>query len=478
MKPCLFLSLAISVSASAETTEHWYTISLSDANAGWMRMQDIEAENLRITSSQEHMTLGRGGTSVTIESTTQWTVDGHGHPIRMEWKQDLGGAPVTTTWSFQADGIEVAVAQDGRRTVARHPLPEVEWLTPMGVRELLESQAKAGAKRVICQTMVPDLGLAPVSQTYTRVGSEELSVFDRTVSTTRWNVQTEGMPIQMDIWFDPSWTMVRTKMQAPFGALQASLSTKEEAMRDTGEEPELFISLFIYPTGDANALQHASRALFRLRSRNGEPLEMPTAGAQTVMEDDEEGILLQIDRDGRQPPQQWPVDPATSGRSALIDPEDEEVMKLAAQVMASIPDSATDFARADGARELVYRWVTRKGLATAFASASETARSRTGDCTEHGVLLAAILRSMGIPSRVATGLVWIEGVNAFGWHLWTQALLNGEWVDLDATREGPFSAGHILVATSPMQDSDGQRQLMALLGMLGNLDIEIVQLER
>jgi transglutaminase-like putative cysteine protease len=131
--------------------------------------------------------------------------------------------------------------------------------------------------------------------------------------------------------------------------------------------------------------------------------------------------------------------------------------------------------RAEAMRDFVRRWIRTKGLSTAFASASETAVNREGDCSEHGVLLAAMLRADGIPSRVASGLVWIDWANAFGWHMWTQALIDGHWIDLDATLDQTYSAGHVLVSTSSLADGDGQGQLVGLLGLLGNIDIEVVE---
>ena len=104
-------------------------------------------------------------------------------------------------------------------------------------------------------------------------------------------------------------------------------------------------------------------------------------------------------------------------------------------------------------------------------------RSHEGDCSEHGVLLAAMLRAEGIPSRVASGLVWMDGLDAFGWHMWTQAFIDGQWIDLDATLRVPFTVGHILVATSALEDGDGQRELLALLGLLGNLEVEVVRVD-
>lgn len=119
-----------------------------------------------------------------------------------------------------------------------------------------------------------------------------------------------------------------------------------------------------------------------------------------------------------------------------------------------------------------------------FASASETARSAVGDCTEHGVLLAAMLRADHIPSRVASGLVYVDHLvgakGAFGYHLWTQALLTVDgkerWVDLDATLDDRrvFDATHIALALSDLSDADTMTSMVSIVPMLGRLKIEVV----
>jgi transglutaminase-like putative cysteine protease len=89
-----------------------------------------------------------------------------------------------------------------------------------------------------------------------------------------------------------------------------------------------------------------------------------------------------------------------------------------------------------------------------------------------------MLRADNIPSRVATGLVWMDGADAFGWHMWTQALINGAWIDLDATLPMTYSPGHVLVATSPLSDGWGQSDLVGLLGLLGNVQIDVIEAKR
>lgn len=80
-------------------------------------------------------------------------------------------------------------------------------------------------------------------------------------------------------------------------------------------------------------------------------------------------------------------------------------------------------------------------------SALDTIARRAGDCTEAAVLLAALGRAAGIPTRVASGLVYTRqayfGVsNAFLPHSWTLAYVDGRWRSFDLALEN-FDSTHI-----------------------------------
>jgi transglutaminase-like putative cysteine protease len=163
--------------------------------------------------------------------------------------------------------------------------------------------------------------------------------------------------------------------------------------------------------------------------------------------------------------------------SAMVDAGDPLIGKLADQ---AVRDAGQDtLARADAMRAAVYRYVTGKGLNTAFATASETARTRSGDCSEHAVLLCAMLRAQGIPARVAVGLVYADaflGREAiFGWHMWTQALIDDRWIDLDATLTTRYHAGHVLTAVSDLEQGGVDTALASTLPLMGNLQIDVVE---
>ena len=80
-------------------------------------------------------------------------------------------------------------------------------------------------------------------------------------------------------------------------------------------------------------------------------------------------------------------------------------------------------------------------------SALETLQRRKSDCTEAAVLLAALGRSAGIPTKVADGLVYSRSYyhkvsNAFMPHSWTLAFVDGQWRSFDLAL-GDFDASHI-----------------------------------
>lgn len=123
------------------------------------------------------------------------------------------------------------------------------------------------------------------------------------------------------------------------------------------------------------------------------------------------------------------------------------------------------------------------------------------------VLLAAVLRADNIPSRVCSGLVYTEayisdtegscvpgdsgcdekkankytrnGVRgSFAWHAWTQAMIDGAWVDVDATlHNSPYSVGHLLMGTSSLSDASGHADEMMLVSLIGNLKITVDKVE-
>lgn len=100
-------------------------------------------------------------------------------------------------------------------------------------------------------------------------------------------------------------------------------------------------------------------------------------------------------------------------------------------------------------------------------------RSGQGDCNEHTALYVSLARAVGIPARIAAGLVYSDRLgDAFYYHAWPEVELGGPtgWVPIDPTfGEFPADATHLKITTG---DLDQQVQIMA---MMGRLRLELVE---
>jgi transglutaminase-like putative cysteine protease len=113
----------------------------------------------------------------------------------------------------------------------------------------------------------------------------------------------------------------------------------------------------------------------------------------------------------------------------------------------------------------VYSSLVKRNTA-AFSSALETLRAGYGDCGEHAVLLAALLRAAGIPARVVYGLVYVEARRGYCYHAWVMAWA-GSWLWADPAL-GVFPACRDRV---PLLIDDTGERLVALSGYMRRISI-------
>ncbi|HUQ11984.1 MAG TPA: transglutaminase-like domain-containing protein [Steroidobacteraceae bacterium] len=106
-----------------------------------------------------------------------------------------------------------------------------------------------------------------------------------------------------------------------------------------------------------------------------------------------------------------------------------------------------------------------------YGSALEAFQSRRGDCTEYAVLLAAMGRAAGIPTRVISGLVYARSFEGqryvFVPHAWVHAWTGASWQSFDAAL-GSFDSTHLAFASS---DDGNPAELLAGLNLAHALEL-------
>jgi len=59
--------------------------------------------------------------------------------------------------------------------------------------------------------------------------------------------------------------------------------------------------------------------------------------------------------------------------------------------------------------------------------------------------------------------------------MWSQALVDGKWIDLDATLQTQYSVGHIATLTTSLSDENFAAEMGGIIATIGNLEIEVVE---
>jgi hypothetical protein len=111
---------------------------------------------------------------------------------------------------------------------------------------------------------------------------------------------------------------------------------------------------------------------------------------------------------------------------AFIPSDDEKIKKISEEI-------AEDKEGIEAVRKII-SYVDKKLTdkpTFSIPNALDALESEEGDCNEHSALAVALLRAVGIPSRVEVGLVYVGG--AFYYHAWVGVYLGGKWISTDPT---------------------------------------------
>lgn len=459
--------------------ESWYVVSIGDTNCGWLHEQiEVTGDHIR-TSNEMRLTLGRAGAATTVRIAWRFIETADGVPIECEVEQESGLERSRMMYRFSPSEIAVEESAGGRTLLRVMPRPEGIWWTPAQVERNITAQRKDGSTEISYRTVDPSSGLKVVEMVSKRMGEGE-------AKTIRWSSTNSAMPMatEEDVDADGQVLMSRTKMA--IGDMVARRSSEKQAKKSgVGGGVDLILRSMVSLSKPCPKLLTGRHARLAVRATGAEVLALPASGAQRIEVNPAGGLFVDIEV-GRSSPvtAEELADTRTLASTILIDAEDPAVKALAVRAVhsAGLTEVSPVADRAEAMRAFVMRFIVHKDLATAFAGASAVAQSKAGDCSEHAVLLAALLRAQRIPSRVASGLVYAEEFggkrDVFAWHMWTQAQVNGAWIDLDATLSSrAFHPGHLLIATSVQDDAQLDSDFSSLLATIGTVTVEVIHVD-
>jgi hypothetical protein len=164
--------------------------------------------------------------------------------------------------------------------------------------------------------------------------------------------------------------------------------------------------------------------------------------------------------------------------SYFINSADAKVKELAKK---AVGDETDPWKKAQRIEKWVKNNMKIQNFSEAMATADHVARTLEGDCTEHAMLAAAMCRAVDVPSRIAVGLVYVDGQKGpvLGYHMWTEVWVRGEWVAIDPTLgRGSIGAAHLKISDHSWHDTQSLKPLLPVMRvMLGKVSIEVVKVE-
>jgi len=327
--------------------------------------------------------------------------------------------------------------------------------------------------------------------TTTRIGREESFTHDgKTMSGQRVDVTLEAPmgTLEMTSWVDGEGRPIKSVVPAPgLGDMVLILVDEETALKEF-VPPEMFMTTTI-PARREIDRANVQSITYRVFSKDPETkvdlTTFPETAMQEVRKKTEDEIEIVAKRIAHQSNSKnmMRMDSAAMAEftesNLMINTEDQELINLAKRAAGGETDP---WKLGDKLRRFVSDYIDDKTLSVGFATASETCRRKEGDCSEHGVLLAALGRINGLPSRVVAGLAYVPLFGAkqdiFGYHMWTQFYIDGRWIDFDAAlEETEVSPARITFATSSLRDAGMADLSLAMLDKIGQIDLEIIAID-
>lgn len=465
--------------------EFWEIAFLQGTRIGYGRMtieHATEADrNVVRFEKTDHLTFKRAGQVTRQEMRTQSVETPQGRLISFESDVRIGPSPLHISGQVQGDKLDLHVQGPGASATQSTTMP---WASnfwgPFGTEQtLLREPMRPGQQRSLKMLMcgldaveVVDVELA--AQQFETValpgGARELL---RIATVLRLST---GQKIEGALWTDASGNMLK---QTAAGLEVYRVPKSEALAKPKTPDVDLLSSMSVKVAQPLPQAHQLKEVRYRVHWEGGDPSQVFAAGpTQSVKSLDPHTAEInvyairpgQADGNRSAPPETPTKEDRESNR--FLQSDDPQIIALAQKAVGEEKDP---WRRAVALERFVHREVKNKDFSQGFATAAEVAQSREGDCTEHAVLLAAMARTLGIPARVAIGLVYLESQQQFFYHMWTEMFLDGRWVPLDGTLAlGGIGAGHLKITNSTLSGASAHTAFLPVLEIAGKLKIDVL----
>ena len=455
-------------------SEEWSEMYINGDKVGYTHTILKRRGDEIITMEDSFMNMGRGPTSITTISTTHTKESVDGTPISILDVTREGDRTKTQNIQFSPEGATIEV-NDGARAWTREITLDPGFVLSWSfLLELVKQDLRPG-EEFEAHIYVPDIVLdqtLPITTKY--IGEEEISIRGETHQAIKieQTLRLVFLPLKLSVWINHEGKLLL--MEMPIGGMDITLIGSTEEQAKASFSPPDFFTATLIPL-NRSIPENASTVTFTLHPHGESMPDIPDTAYQSVVKNDDGTASVTVRRGELRFTEPSAVDPAYLEATPLVDFEDPAILNLVTQA------DLENLSQAEKVRKLVEiadNAIAIKSMDLGFATASETVKLSEGDCTEHALLLTALGRAAGIPTRGASGVVYFPlapDQPVMGYHMWAQIWNGSEWLDVDAAFGSAETAPiRILYSTTDLSDPTLSEDVLTIAQFLGQTTIEVV----
>lgn len=427
---------------SAWATETYFAIYLNGGKVGYSVTRELDA------GWSESETVFRSalmGQDLEMRIVSRTRTGSDGRPIEMRYSTESGGRTQVVLAKFSQTEIRATIDNGGVKSERTIPIPPGARVVDDATSNLVLSGA--GAQKSFKVHVLDPTTVTLIENEVKVNGSAKVEVGGRIVDATLVTVTDPRAASK--IYFSSKGDVI--KIEAALGMVMLPVS-KEVAISLDGPRTDL---------GESAAIKvnpPIDRSLDLLEAR----FEVTGADLSRCPSDSYQTVTRLGDR--------WMVTIHPVDRMAVKDRPISEANRYAKKWIVSslhIPVGTSQFQnltkqilggerRVLKASEKISLWIERSMRPNAgigvLRDATEVLASKEGVCRDYAILGATLMRNAGIPSRVASGLIYENGQMYY--HAWNEVWSGDQWVLFDPTRAShPTNATRFKLAHGNVEEA-------------------------
>ncbi len=439
-----------------KSQEHWYNLQMMNKKIGFVHTfleKTIynNEEMLRI-KTDINMELSGLGKKFTIETNRIEYLDSELKP-RYFFSTSNESGEKHTEGKIIDNIAYISTTLNGKTTKVEVEIPNDTISESAAVEHLITNNKLRAGEKLNIHTFSFDL-LKPVEAKLNVIGKDNLTYQSEDLEVFLIETKLDILGgINSRIWITEDGITFKNSTDMMGFAMVTTKTDRTTAIGKT-DEIDIMLKSRIIPTGKKSK-PGTSRLVAELKLTRGNLIETVVDNHRQSLElnDERSGVLSihvsDIDETNclDLPIQNTEFDVFLSP-STYIESDSEEIKKKAELV---INGDVNSWKAAKKLSDWVYKTIIDKNLSGGYSTSLATLKTQSGDCTEHTVLFIALARSVGIPSRICTGLILTGG--GFYYHFWPEVYV-GRWVQMDPSiGQDIADANHIQLGGSVLESN-------------------------